>query len=134
MIGVKRMLLIKTLGREKAMPYVINMRCTGEDTACVEACPLDCIYPNKGVSAREPLFFIDADQCTDCGACALVCPESAITTVAEFGRYVDPAARPNNPPVAAHLRTASNEEVPTETPASQVILREWVETFAASHV
>ena len=116
------------------MPYVINKRCTGKDTACVEACPFDCIYPKKSASSTRPLFFIDAEQCTDCGACALVCPESAITPSAEFGRYADAVARSNRTRRKTHISVVPAEELPAEMTACQIILNEWVETFVASHV
>ena len=63
------------------MPYVIAEPCIGvKDTACVDACPVDCIHPRKneapfdGSSQR----FIDPVECIDCGACVPVCPVSAI--------------------------------------------------------
>ena len=63
------------------MAYVIAEPCIGtKDTACVDACPVDCIHPRKD----EPAFatveqlFIHPDECIDCGACVPVCPVSAI--------------------------------------------------------
>lgn len=63
------------------MSYVIAEPCIGvKDTACVNACPVDCIHPRK----NEPDFegaqqlFIDPVECIDCGACVPVCPVSAI--------------------------------------------------------
>jgi len=58
------------------MAYVITQLCTRE-ADCVEVCPVNCIVP--GYPADEwPLFYIDADICIDCGACAPVCPPEAI--------------------------------------------------------
>jgi ferredoxin len=64
------------------MAYVIAEPCIGtKDTACVDACPVDCIHPKKDeadkYSATEMLF-IDPVECIDCGACVPVCPVSAI--------------------------------------------------------
>ena len=63
------------------MPYIIAEPCIDvKDTACVDACPVDCIHPKKD----EPAFaesirlYIDPVECIDCGACVPVCPVSAI--------------------------------------------------------
>ena len=55
------------------MPYVITEACIGvKDKACVDVCPVDCIYEG------EQQLFIHPDECIDCGACESVCPVSAI--------------------------------------------------------
>ena len=69
------------------MAYIIAEPCIGtKDTACVDACPVDCIHPKKdtqyedgrpGFDAVDQLF-IDPVECIDCGACVPVCPVSAI--------------------------------------------------------
>ena len=64
------------------MAYVIAEPCIGtKDTACVDACPVDCIHPKKDDAGKydgvEQLF-IDPVECIDCGACVPVCPVSAI--------------------------------------------------------
>ncbi len=63
------------------MAYVIAEPCIGvKDTACVEACPVDCIHPRKDepeYAASEQLY-VNPDECIDCGACAAVCPVNAI--------------------------------------------------------
>jgi NAD-dependent dihydropyrimidine dehydrogenase PreA subunit len=63
------------------MAYVIAEPCIGtKDTACVDACPVDCIHPKKdeaGYGEADQLF-IDPVECIDCGACVPVCPVSAI--------------------------------------------------------
>ncbi len=63
------------------MAYVIAEPCIGtKDSACVDACPVDCIHPKKdeaGYSEANQLF-IDPVECIDCGACVPVCPVSAI--------------------------------------------------------
>ncbi len=63
------------------MSYVIAEPCIGtKDTACVDACPVDCIHPKKDESKYEAseMIFIDPIECIDCGACVPVCPVSAI--------------------------------------------------------
>ena len=63
------------------MTYVIAEPCIGtKDTACVDACPVDCIHPKKDepAYATEQLLYIDPVECIDCGACVPVCPVSAI--------------------------------------------------------
>ena len=66
---------------EKLMAYVIAEPCIGtKDTACVDACPVDCIHPKKEDDkfAGEEMLYIDPVECIDCGACVPVCPVSAI--------------------------------------------------------
>ena len=69
------------------MAYVIAEPCIGtKDTACVDACPVDCIHPKKNTTYNDgrPGFdevsqlYIDPVECIDCGACVPVCPVSAI--------------------------------------------------------
>ena len=63
------------------MAYVIAEPCIGtKDTACVDACPVDCIHPRKdeGEFSIAPQLYIDAPNCICCGACVPVCPVSAI--------------------------------------------------------
>ena len=55
------------------MTYVIAEPCINVlDRACVEECPVDCIY--EGARA----LYIHPDECVDCGACEPVCPVEAI--------------------------------------------------------
>ena len=65
------------------MAYIIAEPCTGtKDTACVDACPVDCDYlhPKKDEATfeAETQLYIDPVECIDCGACVPVCPVSAI--------------------------------------------------------
>lgn len=63
------------------MTFIITDPCIGtKDTACVEACPVDCIHPRKEEKefGEATMLFIDPDECIDCGACVPVCPVTAI--------------------------------------------------------
>ena len=63
------------------MAYVIAEPCIGtKDSACVDACLVDCIHPKKDENnfAETDQLFIDPVECIDCGACVPVCPVSAI--------------------------------------------------------
>ena len=55
------------------MPYIIAQPCIDvKDRACVDVCPVDCIYEG------ETQLFIQPDECIDCGACEPECPVTAI--------------------------------------------------------
>jgi NAD-dependent dihydropyrimidine dehydrogenase PreA subunit len=55
------------------MTYVITSACIDvKDKACVEECPVDCIYEGNRT------LYIQPDECVDCGACEPVCPVEAI--------------------------------------------------------
>jgi NAD-dependent dihydropyrimidine dehydrogenase PreA subunit len=55
------------------MTYVIGEPCVDVlDRACVEECPVDCIYEG------DRMLYIHPDECVDCGACEPACPVEAI--------------------------------------------------------
>src|SRR5438034_163312 len=57
------------------MTYVIVEPCIGEkNSSCVDVCPVSCIYE------AEEMYYINPDECIDCGACEPECPVSAIFT------------------------------------------------------
>lgn len=61
--------------------FVICEPCVGtKDTACVDACPVDCIHPRKDEAGFEEseLLYINPAECIDCGACEPACPVTAI--------------------------------------------------------
>jgi NAD-dependent dihydropyrimidine dehydrogenase PreA subunit len=59
--------------RRNRMTYVIAQPCVDlKDRACVDECPVDCIYEGKR------MLYIHPDECVDCGACEPVCPVEAI--------------------------------------------------------
>ena len=55
------------------MTYVIALPCVDlKDKACIEECPVDCIYEG------DDQVFINPDECIDCGLCEPECPVNAI--------------------------------------------------------
>jgi len=57
------------------MPYVIAEPCIDVmDKACVDVCPVDCIYEAPDLR----MLVIHPDECIDCGACQPECPVDAI--------------------------------------------------------
>jgi NAD-dependent dihydropyrimidine dehydrogenase PreA subunit len=59
--------------RRNQVTYVIAQPCVDlKDRACVDECPVDCIYEGKR------MLYIHPDECVDCGACEPVCPVEAI--------------------------------------------------------
>lgn len=74
------------------MTYVIGEPCIDVlDRACVDECPVDCIYEG----GRS--LYIHPDECVDCGACEPVCPVEAIYYEDDlpnaFAPYADDNAR-----------------------------------------
>ena len=72
------------------MPYVITEPCKGvKDASCVEVCPVDCIHSDDD----SDMYYIDPDECIDCGACEPVCPVTAIfyedDVPAEWRGYIE---------------------------------------------
>ena len=55
------------------MTYTIAEPCIYiKDRACVDECPVDCIYEGPR------MLYIQPDECVDCDACVPVCPVTAI--------------------------------------------------------
>ena len=55
------------------MTYVIAEPCIDvKDRACVDECPVDCIYEGPR------MLYIQPEECVDCDACMPVCPVTAI--------------------------------------------------------
>ena len=70
------------------MTYIIVEPCVDlKDGACVDVCPVDCIYEG------ETMFYINPDECIDCAACEPVCPVTAIfeesAVPAEWKNYIE---------------------------------------------
>ena len=71
------------------MTYIITEPCVGvKDSACVDVCPVDCIYTRD----EDDMFYISPDECIDCAACEPVCPVTAIfaedATPSQWGYYI----------------------------------------------
>ena len=58
------------------MTHVITRLCL-RDSGCVDVCPVECIVPGNPTD-KYPMYYIDPDQCIDCGACITECPFGAI--------------------------------------------------------
>jgi NAD-dependent dihydropyrimidine dehydrogenase PreA subunit len=59
---------------EPPVTYVIAEPCIDlKDKACIDECPVDCIYEG------ERMLYIHPGECVDCGACEPVCPVEAIS-------------------------------------------------------
>ncbi len=86
------------------MPYVITEPCINtKDASCVEVCPVDCIYE------ADDQYYINPDECIDCGACEPECPVQAIfpdTDVPpEWTSYIEKNRALSD--AGAHLRTTA---------------------------
>ena len=69
------------------MTYIITEPCVDlKDAACIDVCPVDCIYEG------DDMMYINPDECFDCAACEPVCPVNAIfvedAVPAEWEGYV----------------------------------------------
>ncbi|RMF64031.1 MAG: ferredoxin family protein [Calditrichaeota bacterium] len=67
------------------MTYIIAEPCVDvRDRACVDVCPVDCIYEvedtqlSEGDPAYKMMLYIHPEECIDCGACEPECPVEAI--------------------------------------------------------
>src|SRR5450631_2900043 len=59
----------------RTVAYVIVQPCIDvKDASCVEVCPVDCIHTDDAAN----MYYIDPDECIDCGACVDPCPVDAI--------------------------------------------------------
>ena len=78
--GVAKHVTVATIGtyrysrnKETQVTYVIVEPCIGtKDASCVAVCPVDCIYEG------DDQYYINPDECIDCGACEPECPVTAI--------------------------------------------------------
>ncbi len=60
------------------MSHIITEPClSSKDTACVDVCPVDCIYPIDN-NDDVPQLYIHPEECIDCGLCVDACPVEAI--------------------------------------------------------
>src|SRR4051812_23026707 len=70
----------KKLPKELAVIYADN--CTGCE-ACIEVCPVDCIYkvPGEDMPSVQSFCDIDLERCIGCSLCERWCPWDAIDMV-----------------------------------------------------
>ena len=90
------------------MAYIIAEPCIDvKDTACVDACPVDCIHPKKGAADFEEntQLYINPQECIDCGACVPVCPVSAIFSLDDLPSRWEGFARTNADYFLAAIKT-----------------------------
>ena len=78
------------------MTYIVGSPCIEtKDTACVDACPVDCIHPKKDEEGFEEakMLYIHPEECIDCGACEPECPVEAIFAEEdlpeEWNKYIE---------------------------------------------
>ena len=106
------------------MPYVIAQPCVDvKDKACVDECPVDCIYEGS----RS--LYINPNECVDCGACEPVCPTEAIfyedDLPDEWAWYKDAAVSfsPRSVISAVLPHTARSATIPSRWPRCRLRIR-----------
>jgi electron transport complex protein RnfB len=86
----------KKLPKELAVVFADN--CTGCE-ACIEVCPVDCIYkiPGEDLPPLQSFVDIDLERCIGCRLCERWCPWDAIEMV-PTGRVHEAVAVKGGPP------------------------------------
>jgi len=82
----------------KALAVVRADNCTGCE-ACIEVCPVDCIYkvPGEELPGLQSFVDIDLERCIGCDLCAKWCPWDAIDMVPPT-QIADAVANKGGPP------------------------------------
>ncbi len=92
------------------MAYVITTLCE-RDNKCYDVCPVTCIHylPDGAPELADfPTYYINPDECIDCGACQPECPHEAIFPMDEV-------------PADYQAEIAKNAEFFAKIPASKMI-------------
>jgi NAD-dependent dihydropyrimidine dehydrogenase PreA subunit len=72
---------------DSEVTYGIGAGCIDAlDRTCVDVCPVDCIYEGN----RK--LYIHPEECIDCGACAVSCPQSAPLRLSDHRAEDEPIA------------------------------------------
>src|SRR3954453_12771240 len=87
--------------KKKLFPKLAVIRadnCTGCE-ACIEVCPVDCIYkvPGEDMPSVQSFCDIDLDRCIGCSLCERWCPWDAIDMI-ETPRIAQEVAVKGGPP------------------------------------
>jgi electron transport complex protein RnfB len=101
----------KKLPKELAVIYADN--CTGCE-ACIEVCPVDCIYkvPGEDQPVLQSFCDIDLERCIGCALCERWCPWDAIEMVPTptIGQYVAEKGGPPDYLAKNHERLVSTAQ------------------------
>lgn len=72
------------------MAFVIIEACIDvKDGSCTEVCPVDCIYEGGR------MYYIQPEECINCGLCLSVCPVDAIRSDEDLSSHDQPFAAIN---------------------------------------
>jgi ferredoxin len=112
-------------------PCVISRLCRDcVDGACVEACPVDCIYERREGADLPNQLFIDAEECICCSACEPACPWEAIFEMDNVPREFEDdialnaltTSRPGDFVLSARLRDRPPQQLAEQVAANK---RKW---------
>lgn len=110
----------KKLPKELAVIYADN--CTGCE-ACIEVCPVDCIYkvPGEDHPSLQSFCDIDLERCIGCALCERWCPWDAIEMVptSQIDKYVAIKGGPPDYVAKNQERLVSIARALAETAAEQ---------------
>src|SRR5207245_6409024 len=110
----------KKLPKELAVVYADN--CTGCE-ACIEVCPVDCIYkvPGEDQPTLQSFVDIDLERCIGCCLCERWCPWDAIEMVptAEIAIHVAAKGGP-----AAYIAAKGEQLVATAQTLANLALEQ----------